>query len=115
MTARTVLVVYGNSVFLAALKVEIDQCGLELCTIEAGCPDAVQRIMALHPNVVLFDLCADHPDFTIPLLRERPSLVLAGVDPGNEQILLVTGQCTAVHTIGGLLELMGLTANDPDL
>ena len=45
MSAAPCLVLYGNSVFLAGIKADLERRhNLELITIEAGTPDAAARI-----------------------------------------------------------------------
>jgi hypothetical protein len=110
MSAASCLVLYGNSVFLAGIKADLERRqNLELITIEAGTPDAAARIGALKPRAVLFDLCAASPDFTIPLLRDQPGLVLVGVDPATDEMLRLTGQRATVLSLAGLADLLDVS------
>jgi hypothetical protein len=109
MAAHARLVLYGNSVFLAGIKAELNGRGVvELITVEAGCPDPAESIRMLDPCAVLFDFCAAQPDFAIPLLRARPGLILVGIDPNMDQMLLLSGQRVTALSATDLMELVGL-------
>ncbi|MBK8047163.1 MAG: hypothetical protein IPK16_08605 [Anaerolineales bacterium] len=109
MSAGARLVLYGDSVFLAGLKAEFDRrSALDVVMIAGGCPGAAQRIVAFDPCAVLFDLCAEQPSFAIPLLYSCPNLMLIGVDPSSDQVLLLGGQRAAVGSAAAILQLAGI-------
>lgn len=108
MAAPARLVLYGNSVFLAGIKTDLSRhCSLELITIEAGCPDAAERVRSLNPCALLFDLSAAQPDFAIPLLRDRPNLVLIGVDAGSDELLVLAPHKVRAVNVSALLKVIG--------
>jgi hypothetical protein len=108
MAAPARLVLYGNSVFLAGIKTELGRhSSLELITIEAGLPGAAERIRDLNPCALLFDLSAAQPDFAIPLLRDRPSLVLIGVDACSDEMLVLWPHKERAVNVGDLLTVIG--------
>lgn len=87
------LVIYGNSVFLAGIKAELEcehALALDVLTIEAGFIDVPHLLRERKPCAVLFDLNMHQPDFLIPMLRELPSLLIIGVDPSSNEMLLLT-------------------------
>ena len=87
MTANPCLVLYGNSVFLAGIKAELQsRVALELITIEIGRPDVTELIRARKPRAVIFDIGTGPLDCVISLLRGQPGLLLIGVDPSSEAI-----------------------------
>lgn len=108
MAAPARLVLYGNSVFLAAIKTDLSRHSwLELITIEAGCPDAAERIRSLNPGTVLFDLSAAQPDFAIPLLRDRPRLMLIGLDACSDEMLILWPHLERAVNITDLVKVIG--------
>lgn len=107
MCAAPCLVLYGNSLFLAGIHAELKfRTPLKLAMIEADCPDAVDLIRAQGPTAILFDLAAAQPDFAISLLRERPNVLLIGVDPSSDELLLLSSQHATALSVADLLELV---------
>jgi hypothetical protein len=101
------VVLYGNSVFLAGIRADLRRrTQLELLTIEEDCPDAADRIRACRPTAVLFDLAAVQPDFAIALLRERPGLLLIGVDPSSDELLVLSGQPVQALSFADLVNVI---------
>lgn len=93
MTTAPTLVLYGNSIFLAGLKADlVHLIELELVTIDAHLPDPEDRIRQCNPSVVIFDFATAHPDFAMRLLRDRPNLLLLGVDPSRDEVIVVSGR-----------------------
>jgi hypothetical protein len=100
MAAKPCLVLYGNSVFLAGIKAELEhdhEFELELLTVDAGCPNATHLLRESKPCAVLFDLGLDQPSFVIPILRELPHLLMIGVDPSSDEMLVLS-----VHPVQAL-------------
>ncbi len=107
MGADSNLVLYGNSVILAAIGTELhSHCRFDVIALEPGCPDALPRICALNPRAVLFDLATLPPDSMISLLREQPGLLLAGVDPSSDQVLVLSCRQERAMAPADLLEVI---------
>ncbi len=93
MTAAPSLVLYGNSIFLAGLKADLARrTRFDLLTIDSRQTDARERIRQFNPSVVIFDLATAPPDFAIQLLRDRPDLLLLGVDPSSDEVMVLSGR-----------------------
>lgn len=93
--------------FLAGIKTELEHCtSLELITVEAGCPDAAALIDSCDPRAVLFDLATQHTGFALALLRKRPGLLLIGVDPCCDELLLLSSQPIEALNISDLVEVI---------
>ncbi len=113
MAAAVCLVLYGSSVFLAGIQVELEHGlaverhrALELVTVEAGCPTAAGLILAHRPSAVLFDLSEGLPDFTAVLLRELPDLLLVGVDPSSNDLLVLSVKPHQALSMADLMEVI---------
>lgn len=109
MAAKPCLVLYGNSVFLAGIKTELERdrdLGLELLSVEAGCADVTHLIRERKPCAVLFDLGMDQPSFVIPMLREQPNLLLIGLDPSSDELLVLSNRPAQVLNLADLTELI---------
>jgi hypothetical protein len=115
MGAASRLVLYGNSMFLAGIKAELEQLALlELITVEAGCPDAAALVGSFNPRVVLFDLASEHPGLAVSLLREQPDLLLIGVDPCSDELLVLSSRPARALSISDLAAVIreGVSALD---
>jgi len=103
------LLFYGDSIFLAGLKAELETAvtPLHLLTLPTDDPDPLQAIHDYHPQALLFDLCApDQPDFAISLLRQQPDLLLIGLDPSRDDLLVLSGQLPQIAHIKELINLI---------
>lgn len=109
MIPVTRLLFYGDSIFLAGLKAELATAvtPLHLLTLPTDDPDPLQAIHDYHPQAILFDLSApDQPDFAIPLLRQQPDLLLIGLDPCRDDLLLLSSQSPQAMHINDLLTII---------
>jgi len=94
------VVLYGNSLFIASVEASLtDRTGLEVSRLEASLPNALERLSALGPDVVILDM-AESDEFALQILKEHPGLPLIGLDLSkNNQVLVLSGQkrtaCTA--------------------
>ena len=109
MEEQHIVVLYGNSLFMAGVEASLrGRHGLDVVRIDTTLPDAVQRLDALRPDVVIFDLTApDSPlalrpsPFAISFLSEHPGISLIGLDLNCNAMTVFSSQ---QHTV--------LTAND---
>ena len=53
---------------------------------------------------MLFDLAAAPPDFSVSLLRERPGLLLVGLDPSSDHVLMLSCRRERAVTPADLLD-----------
>ena len=101
------LVLYGNSVFLAGIKAELQsRLTLELITIEIGRPDVTELIRARKPRAVIFDMGTGPLDCVISLLRGQAGLLLIGVDPSSNEMLVLSGCLAQALSITDLVEII---------
>ncbi len=105
MAKNSRLILYGNSVFLAGIKAQLEQVpALELIVLETGQTAVVEWICACRPQVVFFDLAMGYPDFAVPLLHELPGLLLIGVDPNSNELLILSSQQERAVEVTDLLK-----------
>lgn len=106
MSSAPRLVLYGSSVFLAGLLVELRRNEeLEVLALAPCGQNAVQCICALCPFAVLFDLGAEHA-FAVSLLHERPDISLIGVDPSSDQLLVLSGRHAQPESVSELVRVV---------
>jgi hypothetical protein len=107
MAEDACVVLYGNSVFLAGIKAELERdTTLELLTIETGHPDALKLIRQRQPRVVLFDLGTGQLDCVVSLLRGQPGLLLIGVDPSSDEMLVLSSHPALALSMQDLMQLI---------
>jgi hypothetical protein len=98
---------YGNSLVVSSVGASLqNRAGLELVRLDASVPDAAQRLKALHPDVVLYDLATAQPDFAIALLKEHTRLLLIGVDLTSAKMLVLSGHESNMLTVDDLLQVI---------
>lgn len=101
------VILYGNSMFLAGIKAELESRGqLDVSTIAADCADAGAQIRTGGAAVVIFDLAAAQPDDAMTLLRGSPDLLLIGVDPSSDHLLVLSGQHERAVTTTDLVRVI---------
>lgn len=94
MAQASCVVLYGNSMFLAGIRADLEHhTQFELITVEPAGRAALGLIMAYRPAAVIFDACLAEPDFTAALLSEQPEVILMGVDPSRDTVLVLSGRC----------------------
>jgi hypothetical protein len=111
--ATKTVVLFGRSVAVSSIGASLQGCaGLRVQAVEPEAPaaaavrGAVQRLSALRPDVVLFDLASAPFDFAIALWRARPGALLIGMDLLAGQALVLSGRRTRAHTTEDLLQLI---------
>jgi hypothetical protein len=103
MTLRTV-VLYGNSLVVSSIGASLQgRAELQVSSVDTTCPQAEERLRALQPDVVIFDLAAARPEFAIALWKTQPHLLLIGVDLLAHEALMLSGQPSRLLTLDDLL------------
>lgn len=109
MATNPCIVLYGNSVFLAGIQAELARyrrAGLELIRVNVGDPNGTDLIRERKPCAVLFDLGMDQPNFLIPMLRALPYLLMIGVDPSSDEMLVLTSHPVQALAVRDLIHLI---------
>ena len=92
MTPNIRVAVCGNSLYMAGLAASLKaNPDVEVVRIPAD-PAALARGLDERAlAAVAFDLGEMPGDLVVSLLRDRPELVLVGVDPSSDKMLLLSG------------------------
>ncbi len=107
MVAKSCLILYGNSVFLAGIKAQLENtAALELITMQDAPIDVADGVRACQPRALLFDLAMGYPDFAVALLHEQPGLLLIGVDPNSNELLVLSSQQKRAVAVADLLKVI---------
>ena len=106
MEKRKRVVVYGNSLsmagFVASLKADTT---IDVICVNLDSHDAQQSLDENDLVAIVFDLSdPPHPDFT--LLRDRPGLLLIGVDATRDEILILSSHPARALTMADLFSVI---------
>ena len=107
MKERLKVLLYGDTLVLAALQAslaahaEFDVTGLN------GMAPNEQTLCALRPNVIIFDLGAVQPAFHYALVEQLPDLLLVGIDASTNRVLVWSGQQLHELSTVDLVEVIG--------
>ena len=98
---------YGNSLLLSGIGASLERrTGLHVVFLDPALPWAAERLSALRPDVVVFDVAEACPDSAIALWKARPQLLLIGVDLAKDQALVLSGQTSSMLSADGLVEVI---------
>jgi hypothetical protein len=107
MSAHSCVILYGNSVFLAGIKAELElDPEIGLIVIDAGTTGLVERIRDLSPRALLFDLAERQAEPAVALLRELSGLLLIGVDPDRDELLVLSGTSQQALSAADLVNII---------
>lgn len=107
MEIRTRVVVYGSSLHMAgiAASLKVDQ-SLEVVCVDPHSPTARQSLSELDPAVITFDLSDPSTSVDVSLLREKPGVLLIGVDPASDDILVLSGCPQQALSVSDLVHII---------
>ncbi len=91
MTKAQRVIVYGSNVALAGIKASLGKDSRIEVIGQAFTQDQ-QELCRLQPDAVLFELDAVPPEFPYALSKELPGLLLIGIDPETNRVLLWSGE-----------------------
>jgi len=89
------------------------EAGLDVVCIDFRGPHARQNLSELTPAAILFDLSDPSPCVDVTLLRERPGLLLIGVDPSSDELLVLRGytaQALSVRDLANAINRSGFNS-----
>ncbi len=104
MEKRPQVVVYGSSLNMATVTASLnaDQ-SLEVSSVDPRAPTACQRLRELNPAVIVFDLNNPSQSMNAILLRLRLDVLLIGVDPTNDEILVLSSRPQPARSASDLI------------
>jgi len=101
---------FHNGDLAASLKANPD---VEVSRMPANTAALSLSLDELAPAVVAFDLDELPGDLAISLLRDRPELILIGVDPSSDKVLVLSGRQEQPASVAGLLQAMAVRGRGP--
>lgn len=98
--------IYGNSVILGTLGLNLrlhHQC--EVTVLIPPFPGK-QHLEELKPDVIFFDLEADHPEMAFSMLDSYPGLKLIGISPDTNVVKIWSGKQLKELSTSDLMEVI---------
>ena len=121
MEEQHIVVLYGNSLFMAGVEASLrGRHGLDVVRIDTTLPDAAQRLDALRPDVIIFDLIAPNSPFSnlhfpASILQEHPGISLIGLDLNSNTVIVFSSQQHTVLTANDLAQVIQKNNNKHSL
>jgi hypothetical protein len=107
MEKRTRVVVYGSSINMAGIAASLRaDSNLEVLCDSPDSPTARQSLQENSLAAIVFDLSDSSPGLNVKLLRDRPGLLLIGVDPGKNDIRIFSSRSDQVLSITDLVDVI---------
>lgn len=111
MSEKKKVLIYGRSLNLEGIGVSLKLDGnLDVIVIEPG---EQKYLEDLKPEVVLFDLADPPEELNLALLRKQPGVLLIGVEPCSDEVLVLTGKRSKVVSVCELVNLVSSQAIQP--
>jgi hypothetical protein len=80
--------------------------GLDVQQLDTAAPYLLSGLGGISPDAVIVDLSAAHPDLIPFLLRKHPGLLLIGVDPASNELLVLSSRPVRALSTNALLEII---------
>jgi len=101
------VVLYGSDLVVSTVGSNLqEQEGFQISQIDPLLPDAMKRLDAICPDVVLFDLVSTQSDFAVTVLRKNPGVLLIGVDLKIDKMLVMSGEESRLMTRDDLVHMV---------
>jgi predicted GTPase len=99
--------VYGNSLNMAGIVASLKaDTTLEVLCIDLDTPDARQSLNENDLAAIVFDLSDPALRLDVSFLRDRPALVLIGVDSCKDEMLVLSSQPVRALSMADLINVI---------
>jgi hypothetical protein len=88
-----------------AASLKVDQ-SLEVICVDPSSPTVRQYLRELNPAAIAFDLIDPPQSMEAILLRERPEVLLIGIDPTNDEILILSSRPQQARSASDLVSVI---------
>ena len=107
MENRIRVVVYGSSLHMSGIATSLKaDTGLEVICVNSRTPNSRQSMIALDPTVIAFDLSDKKLDLDLTLLRDRPGLLLIGIDPSKDELMVLSSRSPQALSVADLIDVI---------
>ena len=114
MGEQRLVALYGDNLLMDTVEASLaGDKGLGLIRIHTTVNDVAERLKALSPNLVIFDMNDPNSWFVFSLLRERPGTPLLCVDITQSKVIALNCQQFTALTADDLAEVIQLQTAKP--
>jgi DNA-binding NarL/FixJ family response regulator len=107
MENRPLVVVLGDSLLMEGVTVSLADCSqLSLFSVDSNDVDIWQRVNSLDPDVVVFELEIPHSPLILSLLKERPGILLVGLDLECNRVIVLNSRQHSTQTMHDLYQIV---------
>ena len=100
------VILYGNTIVLAGIHLSLAaNPSLEVQVVDTTQVSG-QDLLALQPDVIIFDTHSILPEFHFNLIQQRPELQLIGIDPDTALVLVWSGRQVRAVASADLIEMI---------
>jgi hypothetical protein len=100
------VILYGNTIILAGIHLSLAaNPSLEVQVVDTTQVSG-QDLLALQPDVIIFDTHSILPEFHFNLIQQRPELQLIGIDPDMALVLVWSGRQVRAVASADLIEIL---------
>jgi hypothetical protein len=99
--------VYGNSLNMAGIAASLKaDSTLEVLCVNPGSPNARQSLDENDLAAIVFDLGDSPLRLDVSVSRDRPGLLLIGVDPSRDEMLVLSGHPAQALSMADLVNVI---------
>jgi hypothetical protein len=107
MKKRPLVLILGDSLLMEGVAVSLAGCPqLSLIGIDSTDFDVWQKVDSLNPDVILFELETPHSPFILSLLKERPGILLLGLDLSSSRMIVLNSRQHCSKTMHDLCQIV---------
>jgi hypothetical protein len=104
---RKQVVVFGSSLNMAGIAASLKKdASLDIVCVDSHAPNARERLRDLLPAAIAFDLSDSSMNLDISLLQKKPGLLLIGVDPSSNEMLVLSSYLAQALSVKDLVEVI---------
>jgi hypothetical protein len=99
--------VYGNSLNMALIVASLKaDTSMEVLCVELDSPNTQQSLDESDLAAIVFDLSDPPVRLDVTLLRDRPGLLLIGVDPSRDEMLVLSSHPAQALSMADLISVI---------
>lgn len=107
MADQPLVVVLGDSLLTEGAAISLANCPqISLISIDSIAFDIWQQIDALNPNVIVFDLEIPHSPLILSLLKEKPGILLLGLDLECNRVIVLNSRQHFTQSMHDLCQIV---------
>jgi hypothetical protein len=107
VTTKTLIAVCGRATYMAGLAASLQaNPDLEVIRVRAAPSELSASLDTLAPAVVVIDLVETPGGLAVSLVRDRPGLLLIGIDPGSNEGLILSGHAAPAPSAADLVKVI---------